>query len=126
MIATDISPRAIAFTTSTPCSTTLATSSVVSAAASSPSHGLDFDLIVCNPPFVISPDRATLYRDSGLGATVSRSGWCKKRRAHLRPAGTAHILMSWIHDADGDWSEPLRAWVADRRLRRVVHSPGQL
>lgn len=31
-----------------------------------PVEGDEFDLIVSNPPFVISPDRSLLYRDSGL------------------------------------------------------------
>jgi hypothetical protein len=75
-------------------------------------EGLDFDLIVSNPPFVISPDRASLYRDSGLGADRVSQLVVQEAAAHLRPGGTAHILMSWIHTPDGDWSAPLRAWVA--------------
>ena len=31
-----------------------------------PVEGCDFDLIVCNPPYVISPESDIIYRDSGV------------------------------------------------------------
>ena len=39
-----------------------------------PVEGEQFDLVVANPPYVVSPEHAYLFRDSGLrGDTVSES-----------------------------------------------------
>ena len=39
-----------------------------------PVPGLTFDLIISNPPFVISPEMRYMYRDSGMqGDQVSRN-----------------------------------------------------
>ena len=46
-----------------------------------------FDLITCNPPYVISPESSYVYRDSGLpGDTVSRLAVQEAARALVRVA----------------------------------------
>jgi methylase of polypeptide subunit release factors len=78
-----------------------------------PVAGEQFDLIVVNPPYVISPDSQYLYRDSGLaGDTVSRD-LVRGAAAHLREGGYATIMCNWIcHNAGETW-QPLEEWVAD-------------
>ncbi|TML88941.1 MAG: methyltransferase [Actinobacteria bacterium] len=70
-----------------------------------------FDLIVANPPYVISPDASYAYRDSGLPADELCRTVVQKAAAHLTEGGFAHVLVSWAHPAAGDWAEPLKAWV---------------
>jgi methylase of polypeptide subunit release factors len=113
VIAADINPRALAFAAFNALLNGMPNVECRQGDRFGSVAGLDFDLIVTNPPFVISPDRATLYRDSGLGADRVSQIIVQEAALHLRPEGTAHILMSWIHTPDGDWSQPLRAWVAD-------------
>ena len=114
VIATDVNARALAFTefnallngaTNVECRRGDRFTAV---------EDLTFDLIVSNPPFVISPDRAFVYRDAGLaGDRVSRE-IVEQAMQRLRPDGLAHVLVGWIHAMpDHDWSAPLRDWVAD-------------
>ena len=76
-----------------------------------PVAGLAFDLIVSNPPYVISPDATYVFRDSGQpGDTLSRAVVAQSAHA-LREGGFAHVLCNWVHEANQDWWEPLAAWV---------------
>ena len=126
VIAIDISPRAIAFANFNALLNDLSNVECRIGDRFEPVHGLDFDLIVSNPPFVISPDRATLYRDSGLGGDrVSQRG-----RASGGGASSARGYRAHPDELDprGRWRlERAAPRVGGRqRLRRVVHSPGQL
>jgi methylase of polypeptide subunit release factors len=70
-----------------------------------------FDLIVANPPFVVSPDTGFVYRDSPLpGDQVSREV-VRGAADHLRPGGYATILCNWICREPGESWQPLRSWV---------------
>jgi SAM-dependent methyltransferase len=71
-----------------------------------------FDLITVNPPFIISPDNTYMWRD----ATTPGGNLCElllgEVARHLRPDGWGSMLASWWHDADGDWTMPVRDWLA--------------
>ncbi|MDX6585774.1 MAG: hypothetical protein QOI31_247 [Solirubrobacterales bacterium] len=70
-----------------------------------------FDLVVANPPFVISPDSAYSYRDSGLeGDEISRRV-VDGAAARLREGGLAVVMVGWAHGREQAWDEPLRPWV---------------
>jgi methylase of polypeptide subunit release factors len=70
-----------------------------------------FDLIVANPPFVISPDSSYVFRDSGLGGDAVSRGVVRGAAAHLRRGGHATVLCNWIcRNRDETW-EPLADWV---------------
>jgi SAM-dependent methyltransferase len=113
VIATDINPRALAFTTFNALLNGAPNVECRQGDQFAAVDGLAFDLIVSNPPFVISPDRAFVYRDSGVaGDGVSRH-IVEQAARFLAPGGLASLLVSWIHPAnDDDWSAPLREWVA--------------
>lgn len=75
-----------------------------------PAAGERFDLLTCNPPYVISPESRYAYRDSGLrGDAVSRRV-VEQAPELLAEGGFAHLLLSWAH-APGEWREPLERWV---------------
>jgi len=90
-----------------------------------PVEGESFDLVVCNPPFVVGPAARYTYRDAGLdGDEVSRRLVAGLPEV-LRPGGTAVLLASWLHleGEDGDdrvasWVDTGRcdAWVVQREL----------
>jgi methylase of polypeptide subunit release factors len=110
VVATDVNPRALAV-----------------AAVNAGLNGIDnvefrrgnffepagrerFDLVTCNPPYVISPESRYAYRDSGLlGDTVSRQVVQQAARV-LDEGGYAHILVSWAHSPNDPWSVP-EGWV---------------
>jgi SAM-dependent methyltransferase len=74
-------------------------------------EGETFDLIVCNPPYLISPDSTFTFRDSGLPGDAFCERLVREVPPYLTEVGLAHLLVSWAHRADEDWSAPLRAWV---------------
>lgn len=72
-----------------------------------------FDVIACNPPYVISPASEFIYRDSGLmGDSVSEQV-VRSIPGHLAEGGFATIAISWIVDPETDASEPVRRWLAN-------------
>ena len=75
-----------------------------------PVVGRTFDLVVANPPFVISPDDHYQYRDGGHVDDELSRRVVEGAAALLTPGGFAHVLVGWVHALDGDWSEPLRRW----------------
>src|SRR6185436_6041314 len=66
VVASDVNPRAIALATLTIELNGLDQVSVRLGDRFDPVAGEHFDLIVSNPPYVISPLRRYLFRDSGL------------------------------------------------------------
>jgi len=76
-----------------------------------PAEGERFGLVTSNPPYVISPASAFLFRDSGLpGDTVSREV-VRRVPDFLEEGAFATMLVSWVETPGGDWSAPLRSWV---------------
>jgi methylase of polypeptide subunit release factors len=70
-----------------------------------------FDLVVSNPPFVISPDTAYAYRDSDLEGDEISQRVVRGAAAHLSEGGTAVVMVGWAHRREQPWDEPLRPWV---------------
>jgi methylase of polypeptide subunit release factors len=78
-----------------------------------PAAGERFALVTSNPPYVISPESAFLFRDGDLeGDGVSRQV-VAAAPAHIEEGGFATVLVSWAHAPGEDWSGPLREWVAE-------------
>lgn len=71
-----------------------------------------FDLIVANPPYVVSPDSEFLYRDGELAADAVTQQLLLDVPAHLEEGGFAHVMGNWTHGRDEDWRAPVEAWLA--------------
>jgi SAM-dependent methyltransferase len=68
------------------------------------------DQVVCNPPFVLTPDRAHLYSDSeGTGDDMVRD-LVKHIAQTLRPGGFGHLAAEWIQFGGQPWAERLQQW----------------
>jgi SAM-dependent methyltransferase len=76
-----------------------------------PVAGERFDLIVCNPPYVISPESGVAYRDGGLAGDSFCEAIVRQLPAYLEPGGIGQVLVSWLHPLDGDWMAPVQDWV---------------
>lgn len=113
VVATDVNPRALNFAAFNARLNAVGNVELRHGDTFDPVAGEQFDLIVSNPPYVISPDADYAYRDSGLPA----DSLCRAIVVHvpefLTAGGFAHVLVSWIHEPEGDWSAPLRDWVKD-------------
>lgn len=81
-----------------------------------------FDLVVSNPPFVITPRREGVpiyeYRDGGRVGDGIVEEVVRGVADHLEPGGTAHVLGNWEYgDAmGGDGLARVRLWVEESGL----------
>jgi hypothetical protein len=112
IVATDVNPRALAFVAFNAALNDVRAIEPRRGDVFAPVEGERFDLIVANPPYVLSPDSVFLYRDSGLPGDEICRRLVAEAPTFLEEGGFAHVLVSWAHAADGDWADPLRSWVS--------------
>jgi hypothetical protein len=113
VIATDVNPRALAFAAFNARLNAIDNIEFRLGRSFEPVAGERFDLIVSNPPYVISPDTSFAYRDSDLPADELCRGIVEDAAASLTDGGFAHVLVSWAHSGEGEWALPLGRWVRD-------------
>jgi methylase of polypeptide subunit release factors len=70
-----------------------------------------FDLIVSNPPFVISPDRRFGYRESGLPGDELCRRLVRQAPQYLADDGWCQLLANWLHVEGADWQERIADWI---------------
>lgn len=80
-----------------------------------PVRGQRFDLVVSNPPFVITPRHTDVptfqYRDGGLcGDEVVRRVVTGVGR-HLEPGGVAQLLGNWEVPCGATWQQVVTGWL---------------
>jgi methylase of polypeptide subunit release factors len=76
-------------------------------------EGEKFDLIVSNPPFVISPESEFHYRDGGLGADRVTETVIRGAGNYLEEGGVAVIICEWATMKGSQPHDRLREWVAE-------------
>jgi methylase of polypeptide subunit release factors len=76
-----------------------------------PVAGETFDLIVSNPPFVISPAGRFTYRDGGMGGDDLCRTLVAQSADHLNGGGWCQLLANWQHIEGQDWRERVAGWV---------------
>jgi methylase of polypeptide subunit release factors len=111
VVATDVSPRALAFTRFNALLNGVENVETREGDLLQPVGGERFDLIVSNPPHVVSPDTDFVFRDSGLEGDSLAEGLVRELPRHLEDGGFAHVLLSWAHGPDERPSEPVERWL---------------
>ncbi|WP_224047504.1 methyltransferase [Arthrobacter sp. NicSoilB4] len=84
-----------------------------------PVAGEEFELVVSNPPFVITPrsvgeaaaDQFT-YRDGGLPGDDIVASLVRALPSVLTPGGTAQLLGNWEIAAGAAWAERPQSWAS--------------
>ncbi|MFI7586327.1 methyltransferase [Spongisporangium articulatum] len=99
-----------------------------------PVQGERFDLVVSNPPFVITPRAAGVatyeYRDAGLvGDEVVRRIVTRVGEV-LAPGGVAQLLGNWEHRRGEGWRDRVESWLTEAGLdgwvvQREVQDPAE-
>ncbi|MCF3962284.1 DUF7059 domain-containing protein [Streptomyces fuscigenes] len=115
--ATDLNPRALSFTRLTLALSGAGEAELLTGSLFEPVGDRTFDLVVSNPPFVISPagpDRdgaRRTYRDGGMAGDDLCRTLVQQAGAHLADGGFAHFLANWEHVEGEEWQDRLRSWV---------------
>ena len=110
VIATDLNPRAVRFTELSARLSGIDNVDVRQGDGFEPARESSFDLILSNLPYVLSPDRSYLFRDSGAPGDAMSQSAVLSAAALLREGGIAEIMSNWI-DAEKDWSARPRRWL---------------
>ena len=76
-----------------------------------PVRGEVFDLVVTNPPFVISPSQEYLFRDNAREDDGLSRAAVEGAAAVLGEGGYAHVMCNWVLRPDEPWSAPVESWV---------------
>jgi len=72
-----------------------------------------FDLIVSNPPFVISPESLFVFRDGNLQGDLVSEQVVSGAGEKLTEGGFACILLNWYHKNDTDWDSRPLSWASN-------------
>ncbi|NUR85340.1 MAG: class I SAM-dependent methyltransferase, partial [Nonomuraea sp.] len=112
IVATDVNPRALDLAR---LSWSLSGISGIAGKVGSlyePVRDDQFDLIVSNPPFVISPGGPLTYREAGADDSFVRD-LVRQAPRHLAPGGQVHLLANWLHLDGEDWRDRVGGWLAE-------------
>jgi methylase of polypeptide subunit release factors len=129
VVATDLSERALRFTRLNALLNGVSGIRTRRGSLFEPVAGEQFERIVSNPPFVITPRVAGVpayeYRDGGMQGDDLVAAFVTGVGEHLAPGGVAQLLGNW-EDREGEsgleraraWvdssSVPLDAWIVER------------
>ncbi|WP_446047165.1 DUF7059 domain-containing protein [Streptomyces olivaceus] len=110
--ATDVNPRALHITALTLALSGVQAADLREGSLYEPVHDDEtYDLIVSNPPFVISPGARLTYRDGGMGGDDLCRSLVQQTGERLNEGGFAHFLANWQHVDGEEWTDRLRSWV---------------
>ncbi|UWM49936.1 methyltransferase [Streptomyces carpaticus] len=115
VVATDVNPRALRMAALTLGLSGAAEPELREGSLFEPvAREAGFDLIVANPPFVISPAQgadALTYRDGGMGGDTLCRTLVERSADRLTDGGVCQLLANWQHVEGEDWRERVASWV---------------
>lgn len=111
--ATDVNPRALAYTQLNAALNGLGNIECRQGSLFDPVEGETFDLITCNAPYVVSPERRWAYRDSGFQEDEVSARVVRAAGEHLAEGGFASLLVSWLAEDENSPDERVMAWVEE-------------
>ncbi|MFE9836402.1 methyltransferase [Streptomyces sp. NPDC005551] len=109
--ATDVNPRALHITALTLALSGAPAADLREGSLFEPVADEKYDLIVSNPPFVISPGARLTYRDGGMDGDDLCRTLVQQAGERLNEGGYAQFLANWQHVEGEDWQDRLRSWV---------------
>jgi SAM-dependent methyltransferase len=110
VVATDVNARALSYAAFNAALNGAGNIELRHGSFFEPVEGEQFDLVVANPPYVVSPESAYLFRDSGLRGDAVSELVVRAMPSVLAPGAFASVLIAWALDAD-DPAERPRGWL---------------
>jgi SAM-dependent methyltransferase len=112
VVATDVNERALAFAEFNAAVNGIDNVEFRAGSFFEPLEGERFDLVVSNPPYVISPETSLIFRDSGLPGDAVSAQLVQTLPELLEDDAFATIMISWA--ADEDEAARPRGWAEGR------------
>jgi SAM-dependent methyltransferase len=110
VVATDVNERALGYAAFNCALNGVDNVETRSGSFFEPVAGERFDLVVANPPYVVSPENAFLFRDGGMSGDAVSEHVARGAPALLAPGGFACLLIAWALDPDDPAARP-RSWL---------------
>ncbi len=110
VIATDLNPRAAAFVEFNAAINGIENVEARTGNLFQPVEGEQFDLIISNPPFVISPEDRLIYLNGGMPADAFCKRIAAEAPAYLVEGGSLQMLCNWVEKEGTDWQQGLEEW----------------
>lgn len=110
VVATDLNPRAAAFVGLNARLNGIGNIEARTGDLFAPVKGERFDLIISNPPFVISPEDRLVYLNGGMKADEFCRKIAGEAPAYLNEGGHFQMLCNWVENADREWQDRLQDW----------------
>ena len=111
VVATDLNPRALLYTELNAALNQLDNVETRRGSLFEPVGDERFDLVVCNAPFVVSPDSTWLYRDAALPGDEVSEHVVRGALDRLAEGGWATLCVSWLACSGRDPYERPITWV---------------
>lgn len=112
VVATDLLPRAVALTRLNAELNGIVNIECREGSLFGPVEGEQFDIIACNPPFIISPDMAFAFRDGGADGDRLSEAVVRGIPGHLAEGGTGAVLVNWGLRGGAEWAGTAEGWLA--------------
>lgn len=112
VIGVDCNPRAVAMARFNACFNRIANAEFRLGDMFAPVAGEHFDLIVSNPPFIISPDFRHMFLNSGSENDDVCRRIVREAPAYLSDGGFAILNANWAVLEGEDWKARLAGWFA--------------
>lgn len=111
VVSTDLNPRATAFAAFNARLNLLDHIEARTGAGLEPVAGEQFDQIVCNPPFVMTPSRRHVCTDNPKDLDEFSRDILRDAAAHLAPGGLLQIITEWVELEGEDWPIRIISWM---------------
>ncbi len=110
VVATDVNARALAYADFNVALNGVGNVETRLGSFFEPVAGEQFDLVVANPPYVVSPDSAFLFRDGGLRGDAVSEDIVRRAPESLAPGAFASLMIAWSLDPNNPMERP-RSWL---------------
>jgi methylase of polypeptide subunit release factors len=110
VVATDVNERALAFAAFNAALNGVENVELRAGSFFEPVAGERFDLVVANPPYVISPESNLLFRDSSLPKDAVSEQVVRDLPSHLAEGAFGSVMVSWVQE-DGEPTSRPASWI---------------
>jgi len=110
VVAVDVNPRALNLAAFNARLNGIANIEFREGSLFEPVNGERFDLVLCNAPYVISPDTRYTFRDGGAASDGFSERLVRDAPQHLEEGGFAHLLIEWLFQGN-DWEARPKSWL---------------